>query len=148
METIIRGTAVFFFLLLVIRLSGRRTMAQVTPFDFVLLLVVAETTQQAFLGDDFSLTNSFLLIILLFSLDILLSYLKSWFPRLALSIDGAPTVLVSKGNLDRRAMTKARVGLDDILVAARQQHGLEQLNQIKFAILEVDGNISIIPNKS
>ncbi|WP_052637676.1 DUF421 domain-containing protein [Pseudorhizobium banfieldiae] len=148
METVIRGTAVFLFLLLVTRLSGRRTMAQVTPFDFVLLLVVAETTQQAFLGDDFSLTNSFLLIILLFSLDILLSYLKDWFPRLALFLDGAPTVLVSKGKPDRRAMHKARVNLDDILVAARQQHGLEQLTQVKFAILEADGNISIIPTES
>ncbi|MCF6370919.1 DUF421 domain-containing protein [Rhizobium sp. TRM95001] len=113
----------------------------------MLLLVVAETTQHAFLGHDFSLTNWFLLIILLFSLDILLSYLKDWFPRLALFLDSAPAVLISKGTPDNRAMHKARVNLDDILVAARQ-HGLEQLTQIKFAVPEADGNMSILPTES
>ncbi|MHC2300200.1 uncharacterized membrane protein YcaP (DUF421 family) [Rhizobium mongolense] len=61
--------------LVVIRLSGRRTLAQMTPFDLVILLVVSETTQQAMLGNDFSITNAIVLILTLFLADILLSYL-------------------------------------------------------------------------
>jgi len=80
METVIRGATIYFVLLIALRLSGRRTVAQMTPFDLVLLLIIAETTQQALLGDDFSLTTATLLIIVLFGVDIGLSYVKEWAP--------------------------------------------------------------------
>lgn len=145
METVIRGIAVYAFLLIVMRLSGRRTLAQVTPFDFVVLLIVAETTQQALLADDFSLVNCFVLVLTLFVADIVLSYVKEWSPRTALVLDGTATVLVSRGRPDERALRGARVDLNDVLESARAQHGLERLDQIKFAVLEVGGNISIVP---
>lgn len=145
MESVIRGLAIYLFLLVVMRLSGRRTLAQMTPFDFVLLLIVAETTQQALLGDDFSLTNAFVLILTLFVADIALSYVKSFSPRAAAALDGTPSLLISLGVPDRSALRRARVSLDDILEAARAQHGLERLDQVKFAVLEVGGHISIIP---
>lgn len=145
MESVLRGVAVYLVLLLVIRLSGRRSLAQITPFDFVLLLIIAETTQQALLGDDFSITNSVILILTLFVCDIVFSYLKQWSPRAATLIDGTPTVLISRGRPDEAALRRARVSLDDVLEAARQQHGLKRLDQIDFAVLEVGGNLSIIP---
>jgi uncharacterized membrane protein YcaP (DUF421 family) len=145
MDSVIRGIVIYFFLLIVVRISGRRTLAEITPFDFVLLLIIAETTQQALLGDDFSLVNAFILIMTLFVADIGLSYAKQWSPRTAAVVDGTPTVLISLGKADAEALTRARVSLEDILEAARVQHGLERLDQIKFAVLEVGGNISIIP---
>ncbi|WP_394892207.1 DUF421 domain-containing protein [Mesorhizobium sp. AaZ16] len=145
MEAIIRGVAIYSILLVIIRLSGRRTLAQMTAFDFVLLLIVAETTQQALLGDDFSIANAVLLILTLFITDILLSYVKKWMPTAAKWIDGTPTVLISLGAPDYRAMRRARVALEDILCAAREQHGLERLHQIKFAVFEIGRHISIIP---
>jgi len=145
METVIRGIVVYLFLLVIMRLSGRRTLAQITAFDFVLLLIVAETTQQALLGDDYSLINAFVLILTLFVADIFLSYVKERLPRAALLMDGTPTVLISLGQPDEKAMRGARVDLSDILESARTQHGLERLDQIKFAVLEVGGNISIVP---
>ena len=147
METVLRGIAVYFLLLIIMRLSGRRTLAQATPFDFVLLLIVAETTQQALLGDDFSITNAVILIVTLFSTDIALSYVKQWSPGLATWFDGMPTVLISRGRLDREALRKSRIGVDDILESARQQHGLARLEQIEHAVLEVSGNLSIIPKQ-
>jgi uncharacterized membrane protein YcaP (DUF421 family) len=143
-ESVIRGVAVFMFLLIVMRFSGRRTLAQITPFDLVLLLIIAETTQQALLGDDFSLTNAFILIATLFLADIFLSYIKQRSPRVAMLIDGTPTVLIRHGEPDERALRRSRVDLDDILEAARAQHGLARLDQIEFAVLEVGGNISVI----
>lgn len=145
METVIRGAAIYFILLIALRLSGRRTVAQMTPFDLVLLLIIAETTQQALLGDDFSMINAALLIIVLFSLDIGLSFIKQWAPRIARVIDGTPTVLISDGKPDLRAFARARVSLEDVLTTARVEQGLEQLTQIKSAVLEADGAVSIIP---
>ena len=145
MASVLRGIAICITLLVILRLSGRRTLSQMTPFDFVLLLIVAETTQQALLGDDFSLANAIVLILTLFTVDILLSYLKTWLPGIARLVDGVPTVLISRGEPDVRALQRARIAIEDILEAARQQHGLERLDQIKFAVLEIGGNISIVP---
>lgn len=147
METVLRGFAIYIVLLLIVRLSGRRTLAQMTPFDLVLLLIIAETTQQAILGDDFSITNAVVLIVTLFGIDIALSYLKKGHERLGLLIDGTPTILVSHGKGDLRALRRARVSLDDVLKVARVQQGLERLDQIKYAILEASGEISIIPEQ-
>lgn len=145
METVIRGIVIYFFLMVVLRLSGRRSLAKITSFDFVLLLIVASTAQQALLGEDFSLTNAMILVITLVGVDIGLSYIKQVSPRASIVLDGSPTVLISRGELDTEALRRSRVGLEDVLQAARQQHGLKRLDQISFAILEVDGSLSIIP---
>ncbi|PZO00595.1 MAG: hypothetical protein DCF30_09300 [Hyphomicrobiales bacterium] len=145
METVLRGVAIYVVLLLIVRLSGRRTLAQMTPFDLVLLLIIAETTQQALLGNDFSITNAFVLIVTLFGIDIGLSYLKKRHTGLSLVIDGTPTILLSHGQPDERALKRARVSVEDVLKAARIQQGLESLHQIKFAVLEASGEISIVP---
>ncbi|RVH06358.1 DUF421 domain-containing protein [Sinorhizobium meliloti] len=145
MDSVVRGITIYFILLAALRLSGRRTVAQMTTFDFVLLLIIAETTQQALLGDDFSIVNATLLILTLFGVDIVLSYLKQWSPKIALCLDGTATVLIADGKVDERALKRARVNIEDILVAAREQQGLARLDQIKFAVLEADGGISIIP---
>ncbi|MFC7376964.1 DUF421 domain-containing protein [Brevundimonas sp. GCM10030266] len=147
MEAVIRGAAIYAVLLIIIRLSGRRTLAQMTPFDLVLLLIVAETTQQALLGDDFSLVNSVVLILTLFAIDIGLSFVKQRFGTLEKWLDGQPTLLLSHGEPDARTLSRARLSTDDILEAARSRQGLERLDQIRFAVLETTGEISIIPQK-
>lgn len=147
MDSVTRGIAVYFVLLVVTRLSGRRTLAQSTPFDFVLLLIIAETTQQALLGDDFSIVNAFILIVTLFTTDVFLAFAKARSARLALWLDGAPTVLMSRGKIDQYAMSRSRVSVADVLEAAREQQGLASLDKIDAAILETTGGISIIPKE-
>ncbi len=145
MESVFRGLAIYIVILLIVRLSGRRTLAQMTPFDLVLILIVAETTQQALLGDDFSIVNSLVLIVTLFTVDIALSYIKRASPTIDKWLDGAPTVLVANGKPVTEALQRARIGLNDVMEAARKAHGLERLDQIKYAVLETAGDISIIP---
>ncbi|TCU10591.1 DUF421 domain-containing protein [Rhizobium sullae] len=147
MESVIRGLAIYFVLLVIIRLSGRRTLAQMTPFDLVILLVISETTQQAMLGDDFSITNATVLILTLFLADILLSYLKSWSALAGKVIDGVPTILITNGVADQEALRGCRLQIEDVLEAARNQQGVESVKDIRFAILEVSGAISIIKNQ-
>lgn len=145
MESVLRALAVYVILLLVFRLSGKRTLSQVTTFDFVLLLIIAEATQQALLGQDYSITNFFLVVCTLLGMDIGLSVLKRTWPRLDLVLEGQPLIIVDNGRPLQEVMDKARVDQDDILTAARELHGLERMDQVKYAVLERSGGISIIP---
>lgn len=145
MEPVLRAMAVYGFLMVVIRAAGRRTLGESTTFDFVLLLIISEATQNAMIGDDFSLTNAFLVILTLIALDIGFSLAKRRWGRLDRWVDGVPTLLVADGRPIGDRMQRARVDLDDVMEAARRIHGLERMDQVKFAVLERSGGISIVP---
>lgn len=145
MDAVLRAAAVYAFLLVVLRLCGRRSLAEITTFDFVLLLIIGEATQQALLGSDFSVTNAFLVITTLLVIDIALSLIKEHSPRAARLIDGLPMIVVEDGVALKERLRRARLDEDDILTSARQSAGIERLEEIRFAILEINGRISIIP---
>jgi uncharacterized membrane protein YcaP (DUF421 family) len=113
----------------------------------ILLLIISEATQQALLGQDFSLTNAFLVIVTLVGIDIGLSLLKQRSPRFEKILEDEPLIIVEEGRplLDR--MKKVRVDEEDVLIAARVLQGLERMDQIKYAVLERNGGISIIPKQ-
>ena len=148
METILRAGAVYIAVLLLLRLAGRRTVAEMTPFDLVMLLIIGDATQQAILGNDFSMTTAFLVVATLIVLDVGLSIGKRRYTLLAKLIEGVPMVIVENGNPLRDRMRRARVSLDDVMLSARENHGIERIDQIKFAVLEISGGISIIPRDS
>ena len=148
MESILRGLLTYVFLLIIFRISGKRTLSQTTNFDLVLLLIISETIQHAMVDEDHSMTNGFLLIMTLVGTSILLSVLKQRIPALERWLDGCPLILVENGKLLRDRMDKCRVDEGDILTAARQRQGLERLDQIKFAVLERDGEITIVPRET
>ncbi len=114
-------------------------------FDFVLLLIISEATQNAMIANDFSVTNGILVILSLVGLDIGFSILKQRFPILNRHMNGLPLVLVDQGWPVRKLMRKTRVDEEDILFSAREKHGIERMEQIKYAALETNGGISIIP---
>lgn len=145
MDSVLRAAAVYLILLTILRVAGKRTLAQVTVFDFVLLLIISEATQQALLSDDFSVTGSAIVIATLVLLDIVLAIVKLRSPLLDRIIDDAPVVIVDEGKLLRDRMKRARIDEQEILIAAREAHGLETLDQIKYAVLERSGGISIVP---
>jgi uncharacterized membrane protein YcaP (DUF421 family) len=147
MDSVLRATVVYAVLLILFRLAGKRTLAEVTTFDFVLLLIISEATQQAMVGSDNSMTNSLLLVGTLIGLNILMSELKQRFAGIERVLDGMPLLIVEHGKALEDRMAKERVDVDDVLDAARESHGLERLDQIKYAVLERDGKISIIPNQ-
>jgi uncharacterized membrane protein YcaP (DUF421 family) len=145
MESILRAVVVYLFLLVLFRLSGKRTLAEVTTFDFVLLLIISEATQQALVGNDNSMTNAFLLVSTLVVLNVLFSEIKQRLKPAERVLDGLPLLIVEHGKPLHDRMQKERVDVDDVLDAAREIHGLEKLEQIKYAVLERNGKISIIP---
>lgn len=147
MDAVLSAAAIYVALLVVLRIGGKRTLGQTTTFDFVMLLIIAETTQQALLGDDFSLTNALLLITTLVTLDVGLSLLKRRWPKLDRLIEGIPMVIVENGKPLRDRMHKARVDEEDVLAAARESQGLKRMDQIEYAVLERSGGISVVPKR-
>jgi uncharacterized membrane protein YcaP (DUF421 family) len=144
MDSVLRAGAMYLALMVLFKIAGRRSLAELTTFDFVLLMMIGEATQQALLGDDFSITNGILVIVTLIAIDVGLSLLKQrsgWVSRL---IDGEPTIIVENGKLLHRRLRHARLIEADVMEAARSSQGIERLEEIKFAIIERNGKISII----
>ena len=145
METVIRALVIYLFLMLVFRIAGQRSIAKITTFDFVLLLVIGEATQNALLGQDYSMTSAFIAILTLVGLDIVLSLVKrrwKWADRV---LDSTPVVIVDDGKPLRDRMAKERVDESEIMTAARETHGLARMEDIRYAVLERNGAISIVP---
>ena len=148
MDTLFRALGIYLALLVILRASGKRSLAQITTFDLILLLILGESTQQALIGEDFSITTGVLLIASLVGIDMTLSFLQDRWPRIGLWTDGRPIIIVENGEPLRDRKHQVRVGDEDILAAARERQGLERMDQIKFAVLERSGGISIIPKRS
>jgi len=143
--TVGRAAGVYAFLLVVFRITGRRTLAQVTNFDLILVLIIGDATQQALIGDDFTITTGLIAVSTLVVLDVALSWAKQRWHAIDVLVDGLPLPLLLAGTARPEQMASEGVTNDDVLMAARQSHGLERLDEIEHAILESNGAISIVP---
>jgi uncharacterized membrane protein YcaP (DUF421 family) len=147
MDSVLKACAVYFVLWAIVRISGRRTLGEMTAFDFVLFLIIGGATQRAITGQDYSLTNALILVATFVTIEIGLSLIERDSPMMRRILNAAPTILVENGRVLAYRLRRARVTEDNILEAGRRLHGLERMDQIKFAILEPSGNISIVPNE-
>lgn len=146
MDMVLRAVAIYLILMVVFKIAGRRALLQMTSFDLILLLIISEATQQALLGDDFSVTGAMLTIVTLIVVDMLFGLIKKYLPGADDFLDNTSVILVENGYLFQDKMKKADISCDDILLTARVDHGITRLAEIKFAILERNGHISIIPD--
>ena len=145
MDIIARAAAVYAIVWIIFRVAGRRTLKDMTTFDFVLLLIVSECTQQALVGEDYSLTGMALAVTTLVGIDILLSLIKLRFKAAEKVMDAVPVVLIEKGREHKDRMRRERIDEEDILASARENYGIGRLDMIDYAILETNGQISVIP---
>jgi uncharacterized membrane protein YcaP (DUF421 family) len=145
MDTLLRSFLMFVFIMVVFRLSGKRTLQEATIFDFVMLLIISETTQHALVDDDASLINGFLVITMFVMVNIGLSLVKQKSKKAEKFLDGVPEIVVERGKPDKLKLKKARIDEEDILESAREKHGLSTMDDIKYAILEKNGTITIVP---
>lgn len=147
MDAVLRAAAIYFALLILFKLAGRRSLSELTIFDFVLLLIIGEATQQALLGDDLSITNAILVIATLLAIDIFLNNLKWRSERFDTWLEGSPVIVVEHGRPLENRLKAARIKTEDILEAAREKQGIDRIDQIKFAIIEKNGAISVVPEE-
>jgi uncharacterized membrane protein YcaP (DUF421 family) len=146
MDTVLKTILVYFALLCMLRLAGRRTIGQLSSFDLVVTLIIGGATQRALLGQDYSVVNALLVVTTLIVLDVGISLIERDWPTFAKLVNGNPLIVVERGRLLRDRMRRARLTEGEVLSVARR-HGLERLDDVKYAILEASGDISIIPER-
>ena len=146
MDTVLRSTAVYLLLLVIFRISGKRSLSQITTFDFILLLIISEATQQALVGNDFSFANAAVVIVSLVVLDTAFSWIEGRSTAFSRVVGSLPVIVVENGKLLEDRAKHEGVTLTEILAQGREKHGLERLEQFKYAILERHGGISVIPS--
>jgi len=143
MISVIYAVIGYFFLLIALRVLSRRPGAQMTPFEFVIIFLMGGIIILATMDHDRSETNSVCTVITIGLMHRLVSSLKQRYPRFGALVDGIPLVLIKDGQWQTEIMEKMRLHDDDVMAAARNK-GVKTLSQIKYAILERQGAISII----
>lgn len=142
--TIFRAAFGYLFLVLMVRIVGRRPGKQLTPFEFVLIFYLGGLTLTGMVGDEVSLTNAICQILTVGVCHYSLAWLRFRSARIAKLLDGVPLILLEHGQWRTDTLSRMRLQDDDVMDMAREQ-GLRQLSGIKTAVLETYGEISIIP---
>jgi uncharacterized membrane protein YcaP (DUF421 family) len=140
---IIRTVVVYFAIIVGLRLSGKREIGQMTVFDLVLLLLIANAVQNAMVGPDTSLFGGILAAGVLLLVNTMLARLRMRWPRLRRFVEGTPTLLVLHGESISKNMFREGVDEETLLTAIRE-HGIAELGEVEMAVLEIDGSISVI----
>ncbi len=146
MPTIWHAIVGYWILVLTVRILTRRPGAQMTPFEFVIIFLMGGVIILATEGPDLSETNSVCGVITVALMHRLVSFLKVRFPRFGAVVDGTPLVVLENGQWKAGIMQKMRVTDDDVMAAARTK-GVRNFSEIKYAVLERNGAISIIKAK-
>jgi uncharacterized membrane protein YcaP (DUF421 family) len=144
MEPVVRALGCYLLLLLVVRLSGKRGLSQVTIFDFILLLLISQAVGQALIGNDSSLTTAAIIAITLVVVNRVSDWAAHRWADASHVLEDAPLVLIEDGHIHDDRLRSMKIRLDDILENGRIEEGVERLDQIKHAVLERSGAISII----
>ena len=142
-EIVLRTMAVYLFLLAGVRLSGKREMGQLMPFELVLLLVLSNAVQNAMVGTNSSLTGGLVAATVLLALAWGLNLLSLRHPGLRRMLVGSPTLLIAHGQVQHRNLERERLTYDDLRQILRE-HDASDPSQVELAILEVDGHCSVI----
>src|SRR3546814_10875805 len=143
MEIVVRATIIFVFLLILTRGLKRRTLADMAPFEMILLVVVGDIVQQGVTQEDFSLTGAVLAASTIAFWVTVLSYASWRWAPVGRAIDGVPLVIVQDGRPVTEALRVERMPLDEVLEAARQ-NGITSLDEVRLAGLEPSGRVSFI----
>ncbi|WP_254511062.1 DUF421 domain-containing protein [Anatilimnocola floriformis] len=143
-EFVIRAIVVFAFLLLLLRLAGKRQIGQMTPFDLVLLLVISNAVQNSMNGGDNSITAGLILAATLVGIDSALGWAAFRSKRIDRLLEGKPLILVHSGKIDADALAEAEMTRED-LQASLRANGYTAASQVHLAILETTGRVSVIP---
>jgi uncharacterized membrane protein YcaP (DUF421 family) len=143
MDIVLRAIVLYAFIVLLMRVIGRRELSSMTPFDLVLLIVLGDAIQQGLTQDDYSVTGALLAISTIAALQVLTSYLSFRSGRIRKLFEGEPIVLVDHGEIVERNLKRERMTPDDVAEEMRQQQ-IGSIGEVTWAILEANGSISFI----
>jgi uncharacterized membrane protein YcaP (DUF421 family) len=147
LDIIIRSVAVYFFMVVALRFFGKKELSQLNTADVILILLISNSVQNAMVGTNTSLYGGLAAATVLFTINFALKKLMFRFPKFSGFMQEKPEVLIHNGNLDFKALSKLNISSDELKEAMRE-HGVEYFKDVKLAMLEIDGNISIISGVS
>ncbi len=145
MEIVLRSIAVYVFIVLAIRLFGKREVAQLSITDLVFILLISNAVQNAMVGSNASLTGGLIAAASLFAVNYLFGFLLFRSKGFSSFFQGHPLMLIYEGKPIEHNLEKAQISLDELEQVVRE-HGIEKISDVNLAVLEMDGNISVLSN--
>jgi uncharacterized membrane protein YcaP (DUF421 family) len=144
LEIVARTAIVYAAILVGLRLGGKREIGQMTAFDLVVILLIANAVQNAMVGSDVSVTGGLVAAAVLLVLNYGLGFARERVPFLRRAVQGEPTLLVNHGKFVEKNLRREGID-DDLVMMAIREHGVGELKHVRMAVLETDGSISIVP---
>jgi uncharacterized membrane protein YcaP (DUF421 family) len=143
-EVVLRTAIVYLFVVAAIRLSGKREVGQMSVLELVVILVISDAVQNSMVGENTTLWGGLVAVVTLLGVDFSIKWLTQRSSRLRNVIEGEPRLLVRNGQLLAKALREESVDAEDVRAAVRA-HGLARIEDVRLAVLETDGSISVIP---
>jgi uncharacterized membrane protein YcaP (DUF421 family) len=142
-ELFIRGTCIFFFMLIIMKVWGKKHLGEMAAFDFILLLFISEAVQNSLVDDDKSIFGGMIVIATFLFWNSLLNKLTYRFRKLEKIIDGVPKILIKNGIVDEKALREEQITEQELFEAMRKE-GIDELKKVKKATIETNGHLSVI----
>jgi uncharacterized membrane protein YcaP (DUF421 family) len=143
LRIIFSSVCVYFFIILAIRLFGKKELAQLSVYDLVFILLISNAVQNAMVGPDSTITGGLVAAGSLFAVNYILKQLQLRFPKFGKAIEGEAIMLVFEGKILPANMKNAEITEDELMEVIRE-HGVASVSEVDLAVLEVDGNISVL----
>jgi uncharacterized membrane protein YcaP (DUF421 family) len=143
-DVALRTAIVYIFLVVAIRISGKREVGQMSVLELVVILIMSDAVQNSMVGENVSIWGGLVAVTILLTLDFALRTVALRWPRIRKAIQGEPRLLVRDGRILDRALHEEDISQDEVEAAVRA-HGIERVDQVALAVLETDGSISVIP---
>jgi uncharacterized membrane protein YcaP (DUF421 family) len=144
LQVVVRTAVVYLFLVLVLRLSGKREVGQMSILELIVILLISDAVQNSMVGQNASLLGGLIAVLTLLGLDYGLARLTGRSRRVRRAIEGEPRLLVRDGRLLEKALREEKVEPEEVRAAVRAQ-GIARVEDVRLAVLETDGSISVIP---
>ncbi|WP_309609135.1 YetF domain-containing protein [Flavobacterium sp.] len=142
-EIIVRSASIYIFMIIALRLFGKKELSQLNTADIILILLISNSVQNAMVGSNSSITGGIVAASVLFLINFILKKLIFKYKKFSDFMLEKPEILIHNGILDFKSLSKLNISNDELKEAMRE-HGIEYFKDVKLAMLEIDGNISII----
>ena len=143
LDVAIRSIAVYLFMIIALRLFGKKELSQLNTADVILILLISNSVQNAMVGNNTTLWGGLVAATVLFAINFIIKKLLFKYKKFSNLVIEKPEILIHNGTLDFKTLGKLNITSDELKEAIRE-HGVEFFKDVKLAMLEVDGNISII----
>ena len=143
-EIVLRTAIVYLFLVVVLRITGKREVGQMSILELIVILLISDAVQNSMVGENTTLWGGLVAVLTLFGIDLLLKAITARSRRVRMAVEGEPRLLVRDGHLLTHALEEEKVERRDVEAAFRAA-GLAGIEDVRFAVLETDGTISVIP---